>query len=55
MDEPLSESAIVRVVADQAAKRVTRKTITALQQVTDTLSGDDSELETAWDEICAQV
>jgi hypothetical protein len=45
----------VRAVAEKAARSITRKVIAALQQMTDTLSGDDSELETAWDEICAQV
>jgi hypothetical protein len=51
----MSESAIVREVADKAAQHVTRKVICDLQKMTDTLSGDDSELKTAWDEICAQV
>jgi hypothetical protein len=55
MSEGLSESAIVRAVADQAAQRITRRVIADLQRITDTLSGDDSELKTAWDEICAQV
>lgn len=51
----MSESTIVREVAQKAARRITRKVIAALQQMTDTLSGDDSELKTTWDEICAQV
>jgi hypothetical protein len=51
----MSESAIVREVAEKAARRITRKVIGALQKLTNTLSGDDSELKTVWDEICAQV
>jgi hypothetical protein len=55
MSNKLSESNIVRAVADQAAKRITRKAIATLQQMTDRMSGDDSGLETAWDEICVQM
>ncbi len=55
MKNELSESRIVRDVAQEAARDVTRKTIAALQRMKDTLSGDDSELKTTWDEICAQV
>jgi hypothetical protein len=29
--------------------------VATLQQMKDTLSGDDSELKTTWDEVCAQV
>jgi DNA-binding SARP family transcriptional activator len=55
MSDRLSESAIVRAVADQATRRILRKTIATLQQMTDRTSGDDSGLKTTWDEICAQV
>ena len=55
MSEELSESAIVRTVARVAAERITRKVITDLRRMKHTLSGDDSELKTTWDEICAQV
>jgi hypothetical protein len=51
----MSESSIIREVADKAARQITRKVISTLQKMTDTLSGDDSQLETAWDEICAQI
>jgi hypothetical protein len=51
----LSESAIVRALAKDVGERITRKVIRALQALTDKLSGDDSGLETMWDEICAQV
>lgn len=55
MNKKLSESAIVKTVAEQAVRRITRKVITDLQRMTQTLSGDDSELKTTWDEVCAQV
>jgi hypothetical protein len=51
----LSEAAIVRAVAEKTASRMTRKVISALRRMRHTLSGDDSELKTTWDEICAQV
>lgn len=55
MNDQLSESRIVKAVADQACHRIARKVIRYMQQLTDTLSGDDSEFKTAWDEICFQV
>lgn len=55
MGEGLSASSIVRAVAEGAAERITRKVIADLQQMTDTMSGDDSGLKTTWDEICVQV
>jgi len=52
----LSESGIVRQLAEHKAKHITRRTIAALQRLTDCkLSGDDSVLANTWDEICAQV
>jgi hypothetical protein len=53
--DSLGESSIVHSVAQEAARRVTRKVIADLQQMKDKLSGDDSGLETTWDEICVQV
>ena len=55
MSDPLSEWEIVSAVAQAAAKRITRKVIAHLQSMDETLSGDDSELKTPWDEICVQV
>src|ERR1700730_13122261 len=55
MSEGLSESAIVRAIAEKTARHVIRKGIAALQHMTNMLSGDDSGLETTWDEICVQV
>jgi hypothetical protein len=51
----LTEAGIVRELADQVALRLTRKAIALLQRTTDTLSADDSGLETVWDEICVQL
>ena len=50
-----SEKDVLRLFANEIAERITRKTISALQKIKDTLSGDDSELENSWDEICVQV
>ena len=55
MSHGLSESAIVRAVAQDAARRITLRVIRTLRQMRDTLSGDDSGLQTTWDEICAQL
>ena len=55
MSHPLSEAGIVRKVAEAASQQVAHKTIRDLQRMKHTLSGDDSELKTTWDEICAQV
>jgi hypothetical protein len=55
MSRSLSESTIVREVAGVACARIARKTIADLKRMKDTLSGDDSELKTTWDEICVQV
>jgi len=55
MSDMLSESAIISAVAQQAAQRITRKVVAALQRMNITLSGDDSGLKTTWDEICVQV
>lgn len=51
----LSESSIVRTLASAAAERLAKRAIKQLQQMRHTLSGDDSELKTVWDEICAQA
>lgn len=55
MRKYLSETAIVRTVAKYAARRITQRTITKLQGIKITLSGDDSELKSTWDEICVQM
>jgi hypothetical protein len=56
MRQALSESAIVREVAAQVCQRTARKVIRSLQQLKDALlSGDDSCLTSAWEELCVQV
>ncbi len=56
MSSPLSETAIVREVAKHTAEGVTRRVVSALQRMKGSrLSGDDSGLKNAWDEICVQV
>ncbi len=50
-----NQEATVRRVAQNAVEHVTCNVIRDLEQMTDTLSGDDSGLETTWDEICVQV
>lgn len=49
------DSASSKPKAEAAAQRILRTVVTALRQVEDTLSGDDSGLVNAWEEICVQV
>ncbi|MBU1194095.1 MAG: hypothetical protein KKE62_07355 [Proteobacteria bacterium] len=49
------EEFVLGKFADEIAGRITRKTISGLQNIKETLSGDDSELNNCWDEICVQV
>ena len=56
MNQRLSESFIIRALAEDVAQRITRRSIAALQKITEGLgSGDDSELKTVWDEVCVQM
>jgi hypothetical protein len=55
MNNAPSESGIVRAVAEAAARRIARNVIAELQQMAETLAGDDSGLKTVWDAICVQV
>src|SRR5436309_3104975 len=56
MSRTLSESSVVRALADQVCKRLTRRLIATLQKLNNgLLSGQDSGLKNTWDEICAQV
>lgn len=55
MSDALSTSKIVQAVAQEAAQRITRKVVADLRRMKHTMSGDDSELKTIWDEICAQL
>jgi hypothetical protein len=56
MTHALSESAIVRKLAQQVCSRIARRVIKALQQQKNALlSGDDSGLTSAWEELCVQI
>jgi hypothetical protein len=56
MTQALSESTIVRNLAEQVCLRISRRVIKALQQLKNgLLSGDDSCLANAWDELCVQI
>lgn len=56
MSSKLSESLIVSSLAEQVCQRITRKVISSLRALKNgLLSGDDSGLTNAWDEICVQV
>jgi hypothetical protein len=51
----LSESVIVREVAEQACRRCVNSIRGSLQKMPAELSGEGSELGSVWDEICVQV
>lgn len=50
-----TQDRIVKALARAVALRLSRRAVVRLQKAHHTLSGDDSELKTTWDEICAQV
>jgi hypothetical protein len=54
MADKLSDR-VARLLADDICRRITKRTIRHLQCIPAKLSGDDSELQNPWDEICAQV
>lgn len=52
----LSESSIVRSLAEQVFSRVSQRVIKVLQHQKDSLlSGDDSSLTNRWEELCVQI
>jgi len=55
MTKPMTESVIVLVVARAAAKKVTNKVIRDFRKLPAQLSGDDSGLNSVWEEICVQI
>src|SRR5688572_27561288 len=56
MERRLSETVIVRELAESVCRRVARRAIRALQGMSgQLLSGDGSCLRNTWDEICVQV
>lgn len=46
---------IIRAMAEEEAQRLCRRAVARLKKMHHTLSGNDSELKTTWDEICVQV
>lgn len=54
-EERLSQSRVVRKLAESVCDRITRRVVTSLQRMQDLLSGDDTGLRNTWDEICVQV
>ncbi len=50
-----TQERIVKALSRAVALRLSRRAVVRLQKMRHTLSGDDSELKTTWDEICAQV
>lgn len=56
MSRSISESEVVRELADRICQRLTRRTIAGLQKMRNgLLSGEGSGLQNTWDEICAQL
>ncbi len=55
MSDEFGAASIVSALAQDVEKRAVQKAIADLQELRDTLSGDESGLETVWDEICVQV
>ena len=58
MEKNPSETRIVQALAESVCQHISRKTILALQSMTDAnmlLSGDDSGLINVWEEICVQL
>jgi hypothetical protein len=53
--EPLSETGVVRDLANASIRRVVRSVVRYLQSLPGLTSEGDSELATVWDEVCAQV
>jgi hypothetical protein len=52
---PLSPERIASALAGVTATRLCRRCVLRLQQMSNTLSADDSGLRTTWDEICVQA
>lgn len=50
-----TESAVLARFAEEIAIRISKKVVPALKGIKNTLSGDDSGLESVWEEICVQV
>ena len=49
------QESLIKEFADFAATATASKVMASLQEITATLSGDDSGLTNAWEEVCVQV
>lgn len=49
------QEALIREFADSAATRIAARAKVKLRKIKEKLSGDDSGLRNAWEEICVQV
>lgn len=50
-----TESDVLKIFSDKITDNIVRKTISELKKIKDCLSGEDTELENAWEEICIQM
>jgi hypothetical protein len=50
-----AKDVVISAVADLAARRIAGQTVASLKKMKAGLSGDDTPLKSAWDEICVQV
>lgn len=50
-----TEADVLKCFADAITKRILLKTVCDLRAIKDTLSGEDSSLDNAWEEICVQL
>src|SRR5438067_2395984 len=50
-----AKDVVISAVADLAARRIVGQTVAWLKKIKAELSGDDTPLKSAWDEICVQV
>lgn len=55
MSKLIYEWIVLAKFADEICNRTLNRVIRYLRSITATLSGDDSPLKNAWEEICAQV
>ena len=55
MSKSIYEWIVLRKFAEEICNRVSNRVIRSLRSNSTTLSGDESTLENAWEEICVQV
>ena len=55
MQKRLSESGIIISLAQSTARKLTRKAVTSLKKIKSGAFGDDSGLDSFWNEYCVQV